>query len=313
MNDARPRRAGVNEARGGAGPRAVPERGRVTRPIDSLLGVVRTNKRLAFGAAVVGLFVLSGLLAPLLAPFSPLKQHYEQTLAPPRWPYLLGTDEFGRDILSRLMYGARVSLSISGLGVCVAAAVGIPLGMLAGYYGKIVDFVLMRITDLVIVFPSIFLALALVSLFGPGVGTLVIVIGVTYFPRFARLAHVTTNAMKVNLYVEASHANGASDLRIFARHILPNILTPLLVQACLALGFGIILEGGLSFLGYGVQPPNASWGVMINGARAVIAQDPLVLIWPSLALTLCVLAINIVGDELRDVLDPRMRRGIRAT
>jgi peptide/nickel transport system permease protein len=306
-------RAGVTEALGDAGPRAVRGERRVTRPIAPLLGVVRANKRLAFGAAVVGLFALGGLLAPFVAPFGPLKEHYTQTLAPPRWPYLLGTDEFGRDILSRLMYGARVSLSISGLGVCVAAVVGIPVGMLAGYYGKLVDFVLMRIADLVIVFPSIFLALALVSLFGPGVGTIVIVIGVTYFPRFARLAYVTTNAMKVNLYVEASHANGASDLRIFARHILPNIVTPLLVQSCLALGFGIILEGGLSFLGYGVQPPNASWGVMINGARAVIAQDPLVLIWPCLALTLCVLAINIVGDELRDVLDPRMGRGMRTT
>jgi peptide/nickel transport system permease protein len=190
---------------------------------------------------------------------------------------------------------------------------GIPIGMLAGYYGKIVDLLLMRFTDLIIVFPSIFLALALVSLVGPGVTSLVIVIGMTYFPRFARLAYASTSTMKTNLFVEASQANGASDLRIFRHHVLPNILTPLLVQACLALGFGVILEGGLSFLGYGVQPPKPSWGVMISGARAVIAQDALVLIWPSLALTLCVLAINVVGDELRDFLDPRLRRGIRVT
>jgi peptide/nickel transport system permease protein len=271
----------------------------------------RLDGRLAFGLAVIGLFAAAAAAAPVAAPMNPLRGHYNATLALPSRSYLLGTDEFGRDILSRLIWGGRVSLAVSSGGVCMAGLLGIPVGLLAGYYGKLVDLVLMRVIDLVMVFPSIFFALALVSLVPPGIGSLVVVIGVTYFPRFARLAYVSTHAARAGLYVEASQASGAGDGRIFRRHIVPNILTPVLVQACLALGFGIILEGSLSFLGYGVPPPAPSWGGMISSARVVIGQAPLVLIWPSLALTLCVLAINMTGDALRDVLDPRLRGGVR--
>jgi peptide/nickel transport system permease protein len=292
-------------------PPALAGLGRGVRAIGRAVMRGRFDARLLLGVAVVGLFAAAAALAPVVAPMNPLKAHYNMLLAPPKWPYVLGTDEFGRDIFSRLIWGGRVSLAVSSAGVCVAAGLGVPVGLFAGYYGKLVELVLMRLIDLVMVFPSIFLALALVSLIGPGVASLVIVIGMTYFPRFARLAYVSTSATRAGLFVEASQASGASDLRIFRRHIFPNILTPLLVQACLALGFGIILEGSLSFLGYGVQPPAASWGGMISGARAVIAQAPLVLIWPSLTLTLCVFAINLLGDGLRDVLDPRLRRGVR--
>jgi peptide/nickel transport system permease protein len=287
-------------ARGGAVPA---RRARARRHRDA---------RLTAGVTVVAIFALAGAFAPLVAPMNPVRAHYDALLTPPSRLYPLGTDEFGRDILSRLIWGGRASLAVSGGGVCAAALGGAPLGLLAGYYGKAVDLVLMRFVELIMVFPPIFFALAIVSLVGPGPASLVVVVGVTYLPRFARLAYVSTKAARAGLFVEASHASGASDTRIFRRHILPNILSPLLVQACLALGFGIILEGSLSFLGYGIQPPAPSWGGMISSARVVIAQAPLVLIWPSAALSLCVFAINLTGDGLRDMLDPRLRGGVRA-
>jgi ABC-type dipeptide/oligopeptide/nickel transport system permease subunit len=277
--------------------------------IKRLIALGRANKRLSISVLTIGVFSLAGALAPIVAPFDPTQQRYDLTTSLPGWPHVLGTDDFGRDILSRIIWGAGVSLRVSGAGVCVAALLGIPMGTFAGFYGKLVDTLFMRFADIVVVFPPIFLALALVSLIGSSVTSLVIVVGTTYFPRFARLAYISTKTMRTSLFVEASVASGASDMRIVTRHVVPNILTPLVVQACLGLGSGILLEGGLSFLGYGVQPPTPSWGLMISSARAVMTNAPLVIFWPSLALTLCVFSVNVVGDALRDLLDPRARRG----
>jgi ABC-type dipeptide/oligopeptide/nickel transport system permease subunit len=267
-----------------------------------------TDYRLVFGLLLILLLVTSAILAPLLAPFDPVKQNAEHMLAPPGWPFLLGTDEYGRDLFSRLLWGSRVSLLVSAGAVVISAGSGIPAGMLGGYYGGLVDMGFMRLTDLILVFPPILLAIAMVAFFGPSAVNLTLIIGVLSFPRFTRLAYATTLTTKSYLYVEASRAVGAHDLRIFARHILPNIMPTLLVQAPLALGFGILLESGLSFLGLGIQPPNPSWGLMVADARTVMTQSALNLIWPSLVITASVLAFNVVGDGLRDRFDPRLRR-----
>ena len=265
------------------------------------------ERRLSIGASILGLFILGGLLAPVLAPFDPLKQDYQRMLAPPSVPHLLGTDEFGRDILSRLLWGGRISLLVAGGGVVMAGVIGVPLGLLAGYYGRMTAALLMRVTDVAMALPPILLAISVVALFGPGLANLAAVIGLTYFPRFARLAYVATLTVKANLFVEAGRAMGASAPRILRRHIVPNILAPVLVEVSLALGFGILLESGLSFLGLGAQPPSPSWGLMVADARQVMSQMPLYLVWPSLAVAGVILAFNLLGDGMRDALDPRLK------
>jgi len=266
----------------------------------------RANGRLMLGGVIVAALVLATVLAPLLAPFSPVKQDYTAMLVGPESRHVLGTDEFGRDILSRLLYGGRISLTVAGGSVLIASLIGIPMGMTGAYFGKLVDVVVMRAADLVIVFPPILLAIAAVAFFGSSVANLTLVIGLVYYPRFARLTYATTLATKTHLFVEASRAVGAGDGRILARHILPSILPPLLVQTALALGFGILLESGLSFLGLGAQPPAPSWGLMVSDARAVMAQNPLDIVWPSLIITTSIFAFQITADGLQDALDPRL-------
>lgn len=265
------------------------------------------ERRLSIGLILMGLFVLGGLLAPILAPYDPLKQDYRRMLAPPDVVHLLGTDEFGRDILSRLLYGGRISLLVAGGGVVMAGGIGVPLGLLAGYYGGLTAAGLMRLTDVAMAFPPILLAISVVALFGPGLTNLTVVIGLTYFPRFARLAYVATLSVKASLFVEAGRALGASGWRILRKHISPNIVAPILVEVSLALGFGILLESGLSFLGLGAQPPSPSWGLMVADARQVMSQMPFYLLWPSLAVAGAILAFNLLGDGMRDALDPRLR------
>jgi peptide/nickel transport system permease protein len=266
-----------------------------------------SERRLTIGMILLGLFVSAGLLAPVLAPYDPLKQDYQMMLVAPGFPHLLGTDEFGRDILSRLMYGGRVSLVVAGAGVIIAGAVGVPLGLLGGYYGGMTAAVLMRLTDVAMAFPPILLAITVVALFGPGLTNLSVVIGVTYFPRFARLAYVASLAVRASLFVEAGRALGAGGPRLLRKHVLPNVMAPILVQVSLALGFGILLESGLSFLGLGAQPPTPSWGLMVADARQLMSQMPLYLMWPSLAVAGAILAFNLLGDGMRDASDPRLR------
>jgi len=250
---------------------------------------------------------VASVLASLIAPYGPLKQDYNYMLVGPMHKHWLGTDEFGRDVLSRLLYGGRISLTVAGGSVLIASAIGVPLGIAGGYFGGLADVVTMRLSDLIVVFPPILLAIAVVAFFGSNILTLTLVIGFVYFPRFARLAYATTLTAKTLLFVEASHAIGAGTLRILRRHILPTILAPLVVQGALALGFCILLESGLSFLGLGVQPPAPSWGLMVADARAVMAQNPSYIVFPSAAITLAILAFQLTADGLQDALDPRRR------
>jgi peptide/nickel transport system permease protein len=266
------------------------------------------NPRIIIGGSILLLLFLMAALAPVLAPGDPVRQHPQQRLAPPSAVYPLGTDEFGRDLLSRLIYGSRVSLQVAFGSIALAILIGVPLGLVGGYFGRGWETVTMRLTDVLLAFPPILLAIAVVAFLGPGVGNLIIVIGILYTPRFARLVHASTLSERTREYVEAARAMGAQSPRILMRGVLPNITAPIIVQVSLSLGFAILVESGLSFLGIGVRPPNPSWGLMIATGRGYMSQSIWPILWPSLAISLVILACNILGDGLRDTLDPRLRR-----
>jgi peptide/nickel transport system permease protein len=259
------------------------------------------------GAAVVAGFVLAAVFAPLIAPYDPLATSWSTVRKPPSWLHLLGTDEIGRDMLSRVIYGARASLLAGVVSVSISLALGVPIGLVAGYLGGLVDAVLMRITDALLACPFLILAISLAAFLGPNLINAMVAIGVSAMPAFIRLTRAQTLATKVEDYVEAAKAVGNPGWRIVLRHILPNIVAPLMVQATLAIAAAIIAEASLSFLGLGQQPPDPSWGSMLNTAKSFLAQAPWMAWWPGLAIFAVVLSFNLLGDGLRDALDPRQR------
>lgn len=253
------------------------------------------------------LAVLVAVFAPYLAPFPPLKQDLAHTLARPGRPYLLGTDNVGRDVLSRVVWGTRISLVAGFASVLVAAVAGSLVGLLAGFAGGRADGVTMRLMDAVLSFPPLVLALALGAVLGAGLTGVVIALGVVYTPTFARLMRGQVLGIKGSEYVDAARTLGTSGWRICWRHVLPNAATPIVVQASLSVAFAILAEASLSFLGLGVQPPEASWGSMINAGRGYLQQAPWIVFGPGAALFVTVLGLNFVGDAVRDALDPRVR------
>jgi peptide/nickel transport system permease protein len=267
------------------------------------------SARIVGGGGVLCLLVLAAILAPVAAPHDPLRPDPAHALAGPSTRYLLGTDEFGRDLLSRLMYGARFSLLVSVASIALGAGVGAAGGLVAGYYGAAADVLVMRTADIVLAIPPVLLAIAVVAILGPGVGNLILTIGTIYAPRFTRVAYAAARAAQAREYVEAARALGASNGRILFRTILPASLTPLVVQAALAVGAAMLLESGLSFIGLGIRAPAPSWGLMVSSARELMLQDPLLVLWPAAALAIAVLAFNILGDGVRDLLDPRLAQG----
>jgi len=256
---------------------------------------------------VLLLAVLVAVFAPYLAPFPPLKQDLAHTLARPGRPYLLGTDNVGRDVLSRVVWGTRISLVAGFASVLVAAVAGSLIGLLAGFAGGRADGVTMRLMDAVLSFPPLVLALALGAVLGAGLTGVVIALGVVYTPTFARLMRGQVLGIKGSEYVDAARTLGTSGWRICWRHVLPNAATPIVVQASLSVAFAILAEASLSFLGLGVQPPEASWGSMINAGRGYLQQAPWIVFGPGAALFVTVLGLNFVGDAVRDALDPRVR------
>ena len=254
---------------------------------------------------VVVLFIALALFAPLIAPYDPIATSFTQVRKAPSWAHWLGTDEVGRDILSRIIFGTRASLSAGLVSVGIALGAGVPLGLLAGYAGGWIDALLSRIVDAMLAVPFLILAIALAAFLGPSLGNAMIAIGVTATPIFVRLTRGQTLAAKVEDYVEAARAVGNPHWRIALRHVLPNIVPPLLVQASLAIAGAIIAEAALSFLGLGQQPPAPSWGSMLNAAQRFIAQAPWMAFWPGVAIFFAVLSFNLLGDGLRDALDPR--------
>jgi len=260
-----------------------------------------------FGAAVMLLAVLAALAAPLLAPYDPLSQNLGNTLARPGRAHLLGTDNVGRDVLSRVIWGTRVSLVAGLVSVALAMVAGSLLGILAGYCGGRVDGLAMRLMDAVLSFPPLVLALALGAVLGAGLGGVLVALGVVYTPTFARLMRGQVLSVTARDYVDAARALGASGWRVAWRHVVPNAMNPIIVQASLSVAFAILAEASLSFLGLGIQPPQASWGSMINAGRGYLQQAPWIVFGPGAALFVTVVGLNFVGDAVCDALDPRMR------
>ncbi|ATR20480.1 Dipeptide transport system permease protein dppC [Roseomonas mucosa] len=261
-----------------------------------------------FGLAVIVLFVLGAILAPLIAPYDPTATSWSLIRKPPSLAHWFGTDENGRDVLSRTLWGARTSLMAGGLSVAAALAVGVPLGMLAGLAGGWVDALISRITDAMLSVPFLILAIALAAFLGPALENAMLAIAISAAPIFVRLARGMAMEAKATEWVEAARALGNPPWRTAVVHVLPNIVPPLLVQATLAIAEAIIAEASLSFLGLGQQPPAPSWGSMLNAAQRFLSQAPWMAIYPGLAIFLVVLSFNLLGDGLRDALDPRAQR-----
>jgi peptide/nickel transport system permease protein len=259
------------------------------------------------GAVVVLLFVTMAVAAPLLAPYNPDATSWSAIRQAPSWPHWMGTDENGRDVLSRVIFGARASMTAGVLSALIAALIGVPLGLLAGLSRGLTDAVIGRATDAMLAVPFLILAIALAAFLGPSLQNAMIAIGVSAAPAFVRVARGAAIDTATNDYVEAARAIGNPPWRVAVRHVLPNIVPPVLVQATLAIAIAIVAEASLSFLGLGQQPPAASWGSMLNSAQRFMTQAPWLALFPGLAVFLAVLAFNLMGDGLRDALDPRTR------
>ncbi len=267
------------------------------------------QQRLAMvGGAILVVLLGVALLAPLLAPYDPLEQDLYARLQPPSMAHPLGTDDFGRDILSRMIYGSRISLRIGAASITAALLVGTLLGLWAGYWGGWADTLIMRCMDLLLAFPSILLAIAIVAVAGPGIDNAIMAVSIVLIPQFARLVRSSVLTVREAAYVEAARALGAGQARILFVGVLPNCMAPIIVQTTLGLGTAILDAAGLSFLGLGAQPPTPEWGAMLAGGRELLMDAPWVMTFPGLAIFIVVLAINLFGDGLRDALDPKTVR-----
>ena len=255
----------------------------------------------------LALLVLAAVFAPAIAPLDP-EEMYADRYHPPGGPYLLGTDNLGRDIFSRLVYGSRLSLSVGFIAVGIAVTGGTALGLLAGYFGGRVDQVIMRLVDVMLAFPGILLALVIIAILGSSLANVMIAIGIATMPTFTRLVRGSTLEVKELEYVDAARAAGAGPVKLMLRHILPNVIQPVIVMATLGMATAILSAAGLSFIGLGAPPGTPEWGAMLSDARSYMRQAWWMAVFPGVAITLTVLAINLLGDALRDVLDPRLRR-----
>ena len=279
----------------------------VDTPTTRAVRRLRRRKGAVLGLAVIALLIAVAALAPLIAPYDPDQQTWTAVRKAPSALHWFGTDDVGRDVLSRVMYGARASLLAGVIAVAFALLIGVPIGLIAGYVGGFVDALLSRINDAMLACPFLILAIALAAFLGPSLRNAMIAIGITTTPIFMRLTRGQTMAVKVEDYVEAARAVGNPHWRIALLHILPNILPALLVQATLSIAAAIIAEATLSFLGLGQQPPAPSWGSMLNAAQRFLVTAPWMAVWPGLAIFIAVISFNLVGDGLRDALDPRSR------
>lgn len=267
------------------------------------------SRPLMIGALLVLCVVLTAIFAPLLAPADPNLQNLGRRLAAPGSPgHLLGTDQFGRDLLSRLIYGSRVSLEAGVIAVAVGAGVGLVLGLSAGYLGGWVDLVIGRVFDVILSFPTILLALAIVAVLGPSLMTTIVAIGVTTIPTYGRVMRSAIITVRKREFIQASEAFGASSTYVMTRHALPNVLPPLIVTTSLGIATAILIEATLSFLGLGVAPPTATWGSVINDGKQYLDIAPWISSLAGVAIVVAVLGFSLLGDGLRDVLDPRLRR-----
>ena len=264
-------------------------------------------RQVILGSVIISVILICAVFAPWIAPFSPYDLDYTAMLQGPGATHWLGTDEIGRDILSRIIYGARISMQVAFIAAGIGLVFGAVIGVTAAYFGGIVDMILMRFMDLLFSFPAILLAVVLMASLGTSVLNAMIAIGIVFIPGFSRLARATTEVVLREQYVESARAIGMSHGRILLREIMPNIVAPLLVEAAVAFSYAILLESALSFLGLGAQPPEPTWGNMLNTGRGFMAQSAIMSIAPGMAIFLTVIGFNLVGDGLRDALDPHMK------
>ena len=274
--------------------------------IETIARVIRIPQA-AFGLIIIILTVLSALLAPIIAPLEPEAMDFDYLLSGLSGEHLLGTDQLGRDTLSRLIYGARIALLVSVGSIGLGVLIGVPLGLIAVYFGGWTDDIIMRLMDSLVVFPSLLIAVALAAALGGSVTTIIIAIGVANVPWMARVIRSQGLSIREMDFVAAAEAGGMSPARIIFRHILPNSLAPVIVQSTLSMGYAVLVEATLGFIGVGVRPPTPTWGNMLYDAFPMLEQQPMLSIFPGLAIFLLVLSFNFVGDALRDVLDPRLK------
>jgi peptide/nickel transport system permease protein len=265
------------------------------------------NRGAVVGGAIVAMFLFIAITAPLIAPADPLLQNLSIAQQPPSTEHLLGTDELGRDILSRILMGARISLLITGSSVLIALVAGSLIGVFAALYGGAVDSALMRVMDVLLALPGILLAITIIAVTGPSIGSLVFAIGVSTVPMFARVARGSTLLVLSSEFIAAARSLGVGDWGLVLRHILPNIVSPLTVQSSLRLATAILTASGLSFLGLGPQPPSPEWGAMLSTGRSYLTSAPHIAVMPGLAIMIVVFGFNLLGDGLRDAFDPRQR------
>lgn len=267
---------------------------------------LRRHRPAMLGLSIVVLLVLAALAAPWVSPYDPVQMSGGEAFEGPSGRHPLGTDEYGRDLLSRIIYGSRTSLSVGIISVSISLVIGTVLGLVSGYFLGATDMVVSRIMDILFAFPPLLLALVVIAVLGPGIDRTMVAIGIVYIPLFSRLCRGSVLAERGKVYVDAARMVGSGNGRIMRRHILPNVLAPIIVQASLCMSYAVLAEAALSFLGLGTQPPMPSWGSMLNKGVAVMYHSPWVSIWPGLAIMIVVFAFNVFGDGLRDALDPRL-------
>lgn len=286
----------------------VPTPGRPPRGLwHDALGRLMANRGATLGGCVFALIVAAALAAPMLAPYNPVQLNVSASLTPPGRQHWLGTDQFGRDILSRIIYGARVSVAMGFVAVSISVVAGSVLGMLAGFYLRGVDLLISRLVDVMLAFPGILLALVIIAVLGPNLGSAMVAVGVSGMPVFIRVVRSATLSVRELQYVEAARVCGCGDMRIVFRHILPNVSAPVIVLVTLGIPSAIIAGAALSFLGLGIRPPTPDWGAMLSDGRAFMSTAWWLSTFPGLAIVLIVMAINLFGDGLRDALDPRLK------
>lgn len=268
---------------------------------------LRKNRLALIGLVILAIFFIAAVLANVIAPYGYSQQNLDKTFMFPSRQFLLGTDELGRDILSRIIFGARISLQIGFISVIIALLIGGVLGSVAGFYGGISDTVIMRLMDMMLAIPNVLLAIVIASILGTGMGNLMIAIGISSVPSYARIVRASILSIRDGEYIEAARLSGCSDFRIIARHILPNIIAPIIVQVTLSLGLAILNASSLSYLGLGVQAPKPEWGTMLAAGRNYMRKYWHLVVFPGSAIALVVLSFNMLGDGLRDALDPRLK------
>jgi len=298
-------RGDQNEGRG----LALAKRNRQREPsyVRESLRIISHNKAALVGMVVFLIVAIVAISAPLIAPYEPNKQDLPARFTPPSVAHPFGTDEFGRDVFSRVIWGSRISLQVGVFSVVIAVALGVPLGVIAGYFGGGIGMLIMRLTDIFLAFPLLLLSMAIVSFLGFSLHNVILAIGIALTPSFVRVARSSVLSVKHKDFIEAAQAIGVGDMGIMLRHLLPNILGPIVVMSTLNVGWAILVEGALSFLGIGVPPPVATWGSIVGDGRGYIETAPWISLFGGLAITITVVALNLFGDGLRDALDPTMR------